>query len=281
MPVRIALVIAYDGTDFVGWQTQANGRSVQSVLEAAVGSVADEPVAIAAAGRTDAGVHALGQVAHFDTDARRTERQWRRGINSNLPADVAVHWAGEVPADFDARRSALARRYRYAIVTGEHRPVLERRHVWWVREPLDCAAMTAAATAWLGEHDFSAFRAAECQSTTPMRRLDGVRISRRGERIAIDVTANAFVYHMVRNLVGTLVEIGRGRRPYTWAAQLLAGRDRTRAAATAPATGLKLVGVQYDARFGVPDGLADTAPDGFADTAPDGLAETARGEGAG
>lgn len=261
MQVRIALVVAYDGTDFVGWQTQANGRSVQSVLEAAAGAVADEPVAIAAAGRTDAGVHALGQVVHFDTHARRTPRQWRLGINSNLPADVTVHWAGEMPADFDARRSALARRYRYEIVTGELRPVLERRHVWWVRARLDCAAMTAAATAWLGEHDFSAFRAAECQSTTPMRRLDAVRIARRGERVSIEVTANAFVYHMVRNLVGTLVEIGRGRRPYTWAAELLAGRDRTRAGATAPAAGLMLVGVRYAERFGVPDRLGNALRD--------------------
>lgn len=257
---RVALLVSYDGTDFLGWQTQENGRSVQAVLEAAVAEVAAEPVSLAAAGRTDAGVHALAQVVHFDTRAERTPRQWRLGINSNLPEDAAVHWAGAVPEDFDARRSALARRYRYEIVTGERRPVLIRRRVWWVREPLDCAAMTRAATAWLGENDFSAFRAAECQSTTPMRRLASVRVERRGARVAIEVTANAFVYRMVRNLVGTLVEIGRGRRPAAWAGELLAGRDRTRAAATAPAAGLVLVGVRYPARFGLPDSLGADAP---------------------
>lgn len=255
---RIALVVAYDGTDFVGWQAQSNGRSVQAVLGTAVAAVAAEPVDLTAAGRTDAGVHALAQVAHFDTRAARTPRQWRLGINSNLPEDVAVHLACAVPAEFDARRSALARRYRYLIVTGERRPVLERRRVWWVREPLDCAAMTAAATAWLGENDFSAFRAADCQSSTPIRYVESVKVARAGERVAVDVTANAFVYHMVRNLVGTLVEIGRGRRPAAWAAELLAGRDRTRAAPTAPAAGLALVGVRYAPRFGLP-GLPEAA----------------------
>lgn len=251
---RYALAVEYDGTDFVGWQTQLDGRSVQSALAAAVSRVASEPVQVHAAGRTDAGVHALGQVAHFDSSAVRSAREWQLGINSNLPEDVAVRWIVPVAPDFDARRCAVSRRYRYCIVPGTQRPVLRRRHAWWVREPLDCAAMTRAAAHWLGERDFSAFRAANCQSSTPMRYLERVRVERRDGLILLEFTANAFLYHMVRNLVGTLVEIGRGAREPDWAAALLAGRDRTKAAATAPARGLVLVDVVYPERFGLPGG---------------------------
>jgi tRNA pseudouridine38-40 synthase len=249
---RIALGLEYDGTDFVGWQSQRNGRSVADTVAAAVSAVAGQSVQVHGAGRTDTGVHASAQVAHFDTTVARTPRQWLLGINSNLPPDVAVRWVHPVAEDFDARRCALARRYRYVIVGGATRPVLERRTVWWQREPLDCAAMTQAAVCWIGEHDFSAFRAANCQSATPMRRVRAIRIACFDRRVEIEVTANAFLYHMVRNMVGVLVEIGRGRAPPAWAAELLAGRDRTKSAATAPACGLTLVDVEYADECGLP-----------------------------
>jgi tRNA pseudouridine38-40 synthase len=249
---RIALGVEYDGTDFVGWQPQQNGRSVAVELAAAVSAVANEAVHVHAAGRTDAGVHATGQVAHFDTSASRSSRGWLLGINSNLPPDIAVAWVREVPADFDARRSALARRYRYVIASAPTRPAVARRFVWWLRDRLDCAAMTRASIAWLGEHDFSAFRAADCQSSTPMRRVHAIGIARYDERIEIEVTANSFVYHMVRNLVGALAEIGRGRASPAWATELLVGRDRTKGAATAPAQGLTLIEVRYPAELGLP-----------------------------
>ena len=249
---RIALGVEYDGTDFVGWQPQDNGRSVALELAAAVSAVANETVQVHGAGRTDAGVHATGQVVHFDTSATRASRGWLLGINSNLPPDIAVRWVHVVPADFDARRSAVARRYRYVIACAPTRPAVARRFVWWLRDALDCATMTQASLAWLGEHDFSAFRAAECQSSTPMRRIHAIGIARRDERVEIEVTANSFVYHMVRNLVGALAEIGRGRAPAAWAAELLAGRDRTKGSPTAPAHGLTLVEVRYPPELGLP-----------------------------
>jgi tRNA pseudouridine38-40 synthase len=251
---RIALGVEYDGSDFVGWQPQHNGRSVATDLAAAVSAVADETVQVHAAGRTDAGVHATGQVVHFDTRATRSARAWALGINSNLPPDIAIAWAREVPADFDARRSAIARRYRYVIACSPTRPAVARRFVWWLRDALDCPAMSHASIAWLGEHDFSAFRAAECQSSTPMRHIYAIGIARHDERVEIEVTANSFVYHMVRNLVGALAEIGRGRAPPAWAEELLAGRDRTKGAPTAPAHGLTLVGVYYPEKLGLPCG---------------------------
>jgi tRNA pseudouridine38-40 synthase len=249
---RLALIVEYDGTRFVGWQSQRSGRSVQTILAAAVSAVADRPIDVCAAGRTDAGVHALGQVVHFDCDVARTARQWLLGINSNLPDDVAVHWVGEVEPDFDARRSAVERRYRYSIHSSRTRPAIRRRVVWWIREVLDAGAMTAAAVRWLGERDFTSFRAANCQSTTPMRCLTGFRIQRRGSLLEIEFTANAFLYHMVRNLVGALVEIGRGRHDPRWAAALLEARDRRLAPPTAPASGLCLVGVRYPDRYAIP-----------------------------
>jgi tRNA pseudouridine38-40 synthase len=253
---RIAIGLEYDGTDFVGWQIQREGRSIEGTLAAAVQAVADEPVVIHGAGRTDAGVHAEQQVAHFDTAARRAERQWLLGINSHLPPDVAIRWVREVPENFDARRSALRRRYRYSILQQPTRPALARRQVWWIREPLDAAAMTAASLHWLGEHDFSAFRAAGCQAKSPMRRLFAVRIARAivadGASWALEFTANAFLQHMVRNLVGTLVEIGRGDLEPARAKDLLASRDRTQAGVAAPPGGLTLVGVLYPEHYRLP-----------------------------
>lgn len=258
---RIALGLEYDGTDFVGWQKQHTGRSVEATLADAIGTVANEPVTVRGAGRTDAGVHALQQVAHFDTTAARTARQWLLGINANLPLDVAVRWAQVVPEGFDARRSAVARRYRYSILERPSRPVLARRRCWWVHESLDCTAMSDAATQWLGEHDFSAFRAAGCQAKSPVRDLHAVRIERRANgafaTVTLEFKANAFLQHMVRNFVGTLVEIGRGRLPVAAAAEILASRDRTTAGMTAPAAGLTLIEVLYPAHYALPAAIED------------------------
>lgn len=249
---RIAVGLEYDGTDFVGWQVQRNGRSVQGALEAAVSAVADQRVSVTGAGRTDAGVHARCQVAHFDTHAERTSRQWLLGINSNLSEDAAVRWVRPLDADFHARRSATARRYRYRILERKTRSALLRHRTWWQREALDCGAMTAAASALLGERDFSAFRAAGCQSKTPMRRLTSVALYRADGLLHLEFEANAFLHHMVRNLVGVLVEVGRGDAPPHWAAEVLAARDRTRGGVTAPPQGLTLVGVRYPSRYGLP-----------------------------
>ena len=253
---RIALGLEYDGTDFVGWQIQRSGRSVESELARAVSAVAGESVTVHGSGRTDAGVHALQQVAHFDALAVRTPRQWLLGINSNLPPDVAVRWVHAVPDDFDARRSALSRRYRYTVLQQAARPALLRARAWWLRQPLDCGAMTAAATAWLGEHDFSAFRAAGCQAKTARRRLMAVAIARQsramGALVTFEFTANAFLQHMVRNLVGTLVAVGAGELAAAEAAAILASHDRTAAGVTAPPEGLALVEVAYPERFGLP-----------------------------
>lgn len=253
---RIALGLEYDGTDFVGWQSQPSGRSIEDTLAAAVSFVADETVNVHGAGRTDAGVHALQQVAHFDARAPRTPRQWLLGINSRLPPDVAVRWVHAVAEDFDARRSALRRRYRYTILQQAARPALLRARAWWLREALDCAAMTAAATGWLGEHDFSAFRAAGCQAKSPMRRLMAVEISERrrvgATVVTLEFTANAFLQHMVRNLVGTLAAVGGGELTPEEAVAILARRDRTAAGVTAPAAGLTLVDVVYPEHYGLP-----------------------------
>jgi tRNA pseudouridine38-40 synthase len=253
---RIALGLEYDGTDFIGWQIQPTGRSIEGVLAAAVGFVAGERVGVRGAGRTDAGVHALHQVAHFDTTVVRTPRQWLLGINSNLPRDVAIRWVQDVPATFDARRSAVSRRYRYTIALQPARPALLRKRVWWLREALDCAAMTAAATAWLGEQDFSAFRGAGCQAKSPKRRLAAVTIATRpqgaGALVTFEFTANAFLLHMVRNFVGTLVAIGRGELEPAAAAEILHRRDRREAGVTAPPQGLVLVEVLYPPELGLP-----------------------------
>lgn len=253
---RIALGLEYDGTDFVGWQIQKTDRSVEGTLAAAVSFVAGAPVTVHGAGRTDAGVHALHQVAHFDTSVTRTPRQWLLGINSNLPPDVAIRWVREVPAGFDARRSAVSRRYRYTVLQQAARPALLRRRAWWLRQALDCGAMTAAASTWLGEHDFSAFRGAGCQAKSPLRRLTSVAVARRlrgaGTIVTFEFTANAFLQHMVRNLVGTLVAVGSGELTPLEATRILELRDRREAGVTAPPEGLALVEVRYPAELELP-----------------------------
>jgi tRNA pseudouridine38-40 synthase len=249
---RLAVGIEYDGSAFAGWQSQHSLRTVQEVLEGALAAVAAEPVSLVCAGRTDAGVHARGQVAHFDTHAERTTRSWILGANSAGPQDLAVSWALPVPAHFHARYCAEARVYRYLILNRTARSALAAQRAAWVRRPLDAPRMAQAAALLVGEHDFSAFRAAECQARSPVRRLTRLGVERRGDWIVIEAVANAFLHHMVRNIAGLLIAVGKGDQPPEWAQTVLAGRDRTRGAATAPAAGLYLWEVHYPAAFGLP-----------------------------
>jgi tRNA pseudouridine38-40 synthase len=230
---------------------------IQSVVEAALSTVADHPVEVTAAGRTDAGVHAAMQVIHFDTPATRTERGWVRGATTNLPTQVSVLWAREVPDAFHARYSALARTYRYVILNRTARPAIEADRVAWVRDPLDADRMRTAAEHLVGEHDFSSFRAAECQARTPMRNMQAIGVQRSGEHIVITVRANAFLHHMVRNIAGVLIAIGSGERSTDWSAEVLAVRDRTQGGVTAPPGGLYLAGIRYTPSLGLPSEPAD------------------------
>lgn len=250
--MRFAIGLEYDGSAYAGWQSQAAARGVQSEVERALGEVAAEPVTVTCAGRTDAGVHALGQVAHFDTTANRPLRAWVLGVNTQLPRDIAVLWAAPVDDRFHARYSALARSYRYVIQNRRSRPALARQRACWIHEPLDAEAMHAAGQQLVGEHDFSSFRAAECQSRTPVRRLTGLCVWREGDCIHLEVTANAFLHHMVRNIVGTLTPVGSGERPASWVRQALEARDRRAAGITAPAGGLYFLHVEYPASTGLP-----------------------------
>ena len=250
-PVRIALGVEYDGTAYSGWQRLSHRRTVQGVLEQALSFIANEPITVGCAGRTDAGVHARCQVAHFDSDAERGEG-WIRGTNSNLPKDVAVRWARIVDEDFHSRYSATARSYRYTILNRAIRPALDARFTTWIRAPLDAESMHAAAQGLIGENDFSAFRTIACQSRTPMRNVHAIMVSRDGERVIVDIQANAFLHHMVRNIVGSLMLVGRGEKPRDWIAELLAGRNREVAGPTAPASGLCFLGPRYPERFGLP-----------------------------
>jgi tRNA pseudouridine38-40 synthase len=251
--MRVAIGIEYDGTAYNGWQRQRSGLGVQEVLEKAIGEVADEAVEIVCAGRTDTGVHASGQVAHFDTSAQRSLRGWLLGANSNLPDDVSVSWVRLVDDDFHARYSATARSYRYRILNRLVRSALFRHRAWWVHQDLDHERMHEAAQALLGEHDFSAFRAAGCQASGPVREITSIRVSRDGDWVLLDVTANAFLQHMVRNITGTLVAVGTGEEEIAWPAEVLAGRDRKAAGVAAPAQGLTLVRVEYPDEFGIPE----------------------------
>ena len=249
---RIALGIEYDGSAYAGWQHQAHARGVQGELERALAEVAGHEVSLAAAGRTDAGVHALMQVAHFDTSAVRPDHAWSLGGTAASADDVTVLWACEVPEQFHARYSALSRTYHYRILNRPLRPALDRLRVCWVRRPLDAERMHRAAQCLVGELDFSSFRAAECQSSTPMRRLTGISVERRGDLVEIRVRANAFLHHMVRNIAGSLLLVGGGDRPDAWLGEVLEARDRTQAGPTAPPQGLYFAGVEYPAGFGLP-----------------------------
>ena len=250
--MRIAIGIEYDGRDFLGWQRLSHGPSVQAAIEAALSRVAAHAVEISCAGRTDAGVHARCQVAHFDSEALRTPRAWTLGANSLLPASVAVLWAQPVAPDFHARHSARARRYRYRILNRAVRPALEAGRVTWERRPLDAEAMNVAAQTLLGRQDFTAFRAISCQAPSAVREVLEVTVRRDGEYIDIEIEANAFLHHMVRNIVGSLLPVGRGEQPPGWVAALLAGRNRDAAGPTAPPDGLTFLGPRYPAQWGLP-----------------------------
>jgi tRNA pseudouridine38-40 synthase len=250
---RYALGVSYRGLGYHGWQSQPDGRTVQDRLEQALTTFAAQPVATVCAGRTDAGVHALNQVVHIETPVEREPWSWVRGGNRYLPRDIALQWCQRVPAGFHARNSARGRRYRYLLLESPVRPALELGLVGWVFQPLDGEAMRAAAAHLIGEHDFSSFRAAGCQSPTPVKTLRSIEISRRGACWRLDFDANAFLHHMVRNLLGCLVAVGSGRRPPGWIADVLAARSRGAAAPTFPPEGLYFVGPYYDAALAIPD----------------------------
>ena len=249
---RIAIGLEYDGSRFLGWQTQPGGGAIQDVLERALAAIAGEEIAVTGAGRTDRGVHASAQVAHFDTTAVRPETAWVRGVNAFLPESIAVLWARAVDAQFHARFSAIARTYRYRLVNRPVRPALSARHAGWHYAALDVAAMRSASRVLVGEHDFSAFRAAECQAKTPVRTIHSVEIEQRADEIQFVIRANAFLHHMVRNIVGSLVYVGAGRQPATWMGEVLASRDRNKAAPTYAPEGLYLERIEYDAKWDLP-----------------------------
>jgi tRNA pseudouridine38-40 synthase len=249
---RVAAVIEYDGTDYAGWQSQAHAVSIQDAVQAALSFVAGQPITVICAGRTDRGVHALGQVVHFDTDALRTPRAWVLGANTKLSPSIALQWAGEVTSGFHARHQAIRRIYRYAILNRSARSALQRTRAAWIHRPLDAAAMHSAAQVLIGEHDFSAFRSVECQSKTTIRRVEAIEVTRDGDYLWLQITANAYLHHMVRNIVGTLLDVQREANPAAAMQNVLSGADRRFAGATAPAAGLYLWRVEYPEVFGIP-----------------------------
>lgn len=250
--MRIALGLEYDGTAYNGWQRQRTGTGVQERVEEALTRVANERIETICAGRTDTGVHATAQVVHFDTNSDRDNRGWLLGANSNLPDDISVTWAQPVNDDFHARFSAVSRSYRYLLLNRLERSALHRHRAWWVYDALDAQRMHAAAQALCGKHDFSAYRAAACQASTPDREITSIAVSRDRDWIVLDVSANAFLQHMVRNIAGTLVAIGRGDEPEDWARSVLLSRDRKLGGAAAPPHGLTLVRVDYPPEFDLP-----------------------------
>ncbi len=250
--MRIALGLEYDGSGFCGWQTQPSRCAVQDAVDGALSDVAAHPVRSQCAGRTDAGVHALCQVVHFDTSARRPLSAWVRGANALLPESIAVQWAREVSADFHARNRATGRVYDYLVLNRSERPGVHHARLGWYHRPLDIDAMRDAARGLIGSHDFSAFRAAECQAASPVKELRRADIRRFGGLVIFEFAADAFLHHMVRNLVGCLVKIGDGTRPPEWLREVLQSRDRARAAPTFPPDGLYLTAVEYDAAWGIP-----------------------------
>lgn len=249
--MRVALMIEYDGSQFHGWQAQKGLRTVQQVLECALSAVANHEVSVVCAGRTDTGVHATSQVIHFDSEKERSIRAWIHGANSFLPKDVCVKWGKEMPDTFHARYSAISRRYRYVIYNAPVRPALLRAAVTWQYRPLDHRLMHDAGQHLLGEQDFTSFRSIECQSNTPMRHVHSLQVIRKGDFILIEISANAFLHHMVRNIAGVLIAVGSGKRTVDWVNEVLLAKDRKLGAETAPPYGLYLVQAVYPQEFGV------------------------------
>ncbi|OOF69628.1 tRNA pseudouridine(38-40) synthase TruA [Rodentibacter caecimuris] len=250
--MKIALGVEYSGQNYFGWQRQEKVISVQEVLEKALSFVADEKIEVFCAGRTDSGVHGTGQVVHFETNAIRPEKAWEFGTNANLPDDIAITWAKIVDNEFHARFSAIARRYRYIIYCHKLRPAILNSGVTHYHLALDENKMHQAGQYLLGEHDFSSFRAAQCQSNTPWRCIHHLTVCRKNHYVVIDIQANAFVHHMVRNIVGSLIKVGAGHKPIEWIQWLLEQRDRQLAAPTASPNGLYLVDVVYPEKFSLP-----------------------------
>ncbi len=254
--MRIALGISYNGTGYEGWQSQLSGHTVQDKLELALGKFAAQPVRVMCAGRTDAGVHALMQVVHFDTPLQRETASWVRGVNAFLPRDIAVQWAHTVPAEFHSRASAITRRYAYIVLESPVRPSVEAGRVGWVYRPLNGASMREAALALIGEHDFSSFRAAQCQAKSPVKTLSRIDISQRAGPESrywrFEFEANAFLHHMIRNIMGCLLAVGQGSHPPEWLVTVLAARQRDAAAPTFSADGLYFLGPVYEAHYGLP-----------------------------
>lgn len=251
--MRMALCLEYDGSRYYGWQRQREVVSVQQCVEKALSKIANAPVEVTCAGRTDAGVHATAQIVHFDVPVPRADVAWTLGVNSNLPAGIAVRWAQQVDGDFSARFSATSRRYRYIIANTRFRPGIHSAGVSHYHQPLDAKVMQEGAQALIGEHDFTAFRASHCQSHTPFRKVSDLTVERRGDYIIVDISANAFLHHMVRNIVGSLIVVGQHLQPPEWIGELLRQKDRTKAAATAKPGGLYLVAVTYPEHYNIPE----------------------------
>lgn len=249
---RIAAIVEYDGSGFSGWQWQDSAPSVQETVEKALTQVANEPIRVVTAGRTDAGVHACAQVIHFDSSAVRSDYAWLRGANSNLPPQVALLWAGKVSPEFHARFAAIGREYRYVILNRSVRPTLLDKRVTHEYRPLDITRMQPAASLLVGTHDFSSFRAMQCQAKSPVRELRRLNVTRQGDFVLIEAAANAFLHHMVRNLAGVLMDIGAGEQEPEWAQRVLEARDRTLGGITAAPDGLYLTAVDYPEHFKIP-----------------------------
>jgi tRNA pseudouridine38-40 synthase len=251
--MRIALGVSYNGQNYQGWQSQLSGLTVQDKLEAALSKFTSQRISTVCAGRTDAGVHALMQVVHFDTDRDRDTYAWVRGTNANLPLDIAVQWAVQTTPEFHCRACALTRRYAYVLLESPIRPSVEIGRVGWTFRPLNEASMRAAAGLLLGEHDFTSFRAAQCQALSPVKTMIDISLSKRGAYWRIEFEANAFLHHMIRNIMGCLVQIGQGGKSPLWMAEVLQARDRKAAAPTFSPDGLYFLGPSYDARWGMPE----------------------------
>ncbi len=254
--MRLALGVSYNGSGYEGWQSQLSGNTIQDKLESALAKFAAQPVRTLCAGRTDAGVHGLMQVVHFDTGLKRDTTSWVRGTNAFLPRDVAVQWAREVPAEFHCRGSAIARRYAYVVLESPVRPSVEAGRVGWVYRPLNDDVMKKAANHLLGEHDFSSFRAAQCQAKSPVKTVNRIEISQRagndGSYWRFEFEANAFLHHMIRNIMGCLVAIGQGAHPPEWLSEVMEARRRDAAAPTFSPDGLYFLGPVYEDHYGLP-----------------------------